>query len=30
LIERLGYKISSINLKENKCPKCGTELEGIF
>jgi len=30
LIERLGYKISSINLKGNKCPKCGTELEGIF
>jgi pyruvate formate lyase activating enzyme len=30
LIERLGYKISSINLKENKCPKCGTGLEGIF
>jgi pyruvate formate lyase activating enzyme len=30
LIERLGYKISSINLKENKCSKCGTELEGIF
>ena len=30
LIERLGYKISSINLKENKCPKCGMELEGIF
>ena len=30
LIERYGYKINSINLKGNKCPKCGTELEGVF
>lgn len=30
LIERFGYKIISLNLKGNKCPKCGTELEGIF
>jgi pyruvate formate lyase activating enzyme len=30
LIERFGFKIISINLQGNKCPKCGTELEGIF
>ena len=30
VIERYGYKINSISLKGNKCPKCGTELEGIF
>jgi pyruvate formate lyase activating enzyme len=30
LIERYGFQIKSINLKENKCTKCGTELEGVF
>jgi pyruvate formate lyase activating enzyme len=30
LIERYGFQINSINLKGNKCPKCGTELEGVF
>jgi pyruvate formate lyase activating enzyme len=30
LIERYGFQIKSINLKENKCTKCGTELEGLF
>ncbi len=30
LIERYGYKINSMNLKENKCAECGTELEGVF
>jgi pyruvate formate lyase activating enzyme len=30
LIERYGFKIVSINLQGNKCPKCGTELEGVF
>ena len=30
LIERYGFRIVSINLKGNKCPKCGTQLEGIF
>jgi pyruvate formate lyase activating enzyme len=30
LIERYGFQIVSINLKGNKCNKCGTELEGVF
>jgi pyruvate formate lyase activating enzyme len=30
LIERYGFKIVSMNLKENKCSNCGTELEGVF
>jgi pyruvate formate lyase activating enzyme len=30
LIERYGFKIVGRNLQGNKCPKCGTELEGVF
>ena len=30
LVERYGFRIISLNLKGNKCSKCGTELEGIF
>jgi pyruvate formate lyase activating enzyme len=30
LIERYGFQIKSINLKGNKCSKCGTQLEGVF
>jgi pyruvate formate lyase activating enzyme len=30
LIERFGFKIVRMNLQENKCPKCGTQLDGIF
>jgi len=30
LIERYGFKIISLNLKGNKCSKCGTELEGVL
>jgi pyruvate formate lyase activating enzyme len=30
LIERYGFKVVSINLKGNKCSKCGMELEGVF
>jgi pyruvate formate lyase activating enzyme len=30
LIERCGFRIVSLNLKGNKCNKCGTELEGVF
>ena len=30
LIERCGFKIVSLNLKGNKCSKCGTLLEGIL
>ena len=30
LIERYGFQIISINLKGNKCNRCGTELEGVF
>jgi pyruvate formate lyase activating enzyme len=30
LIERYGFKIVSINLKDNQCSKCNTVLEGIF
>jgi pyruvate formate lyase activating enzyme len=30
LIERNGFKIVSLNLKGNKCSKCGTQLEGVF
>jgi len=30
LIERYGFRIVSINLKGNKCGKCGTVLEGLI
>ena len=30
LIKRYGFKVVSINLKGNKCSKCGMELEGVF
>ncbi|PKN77494.1 MAG: AmmeMemoRadiSam system radical SAM enzyme [Deltaproteobacteria bacterium HGW-Deltaproteobacteria-10] len=30
LIERYGFQVKKINLTENKCLRCGTELEGIF
>ncbi|MBN1364776.1 MAG: AmmeMemoRadiSam system radical SAM enzyme [Syntrophaceae bacterium] len=30
LIERYGFRIAALNLKGNKCPRCGTELEGLF
>jgi len=30
LIERYGFKIVGRNLQGNKCPKCGTKLEGIL
>jgi len=30
LIERYGFRIISNNLKVNKCPQCGTILDGIF
>jgi pyruvate formate lyase activating enzyme len=30
LIERYGFRIRNVNLNENKCNRCGTELEGIF
>lgn len=30
LIERYGFRIVNNNLKVNKCPECGTELEGVF
>lgn len=30
LIERFGFKIISMNLQGNKCPKCATPLDGIF
>lgn len=30
LIERYGFKIVGMNLRGNKCPHCGTALEGIF
>ncbi len=30
LIERYGFRIVSMNLKGNQCPKCTTELDGVF
>ena len=30
LIERYGFTVVSINLKGNKCSKCGTVLEGVY
>lgn len=30
LIERYGFTIVGTNLQENKCPKCGTKLDGIL
>jgi pyruvate formate lyase activating enzyme len=30
LIERYGFRIVRNNLQGNKCPKCGTELEGVL
>ena len=29
LIERLGYRISANNVKDSKCPDCGTEIAGF-
>jgi pyruvate formate lyase activating enzyme len=30
LIERYGFTVVSINLKGNKCSKCGTQLDGVL
>jgi pyruvate formate lyase activating enzyme len=30
LIERRGFRISQFNIREGKCPKCNTEINGIF
>lgn len=30
LIERYGFRIVSMNLKGNQCPKCTTKLDGVF
>lgn len=30
LIERYGFRVVNVNLKENKCNRCGMKLEGIF
>lgn len=30
LIDRYGFYIRKLALKENRCPRCGTALEGIF
>jgi len=30
LIERYGFRIVSLHLKENKCDQCGTVLEGLI
>lgn len=30
LIERHGFRVINVNLKENKCNRCGMKLEGIF
>jgi len=29
LIERLGYRIAVNNVKDSKCPDCGTEIAGF-
>ena len=29
LIERIGYRIAGNNIKDSKCPYCGTEIEGF-
>ncbi|MDP6685935.1 MAG: AmmeMemoRadiSam system radical SAM enzyme [Candidatus Omnitrophota bacterium] len=30
LIKRVGFDITSYKVKENKCPKCNTVIDGIF
>lgn len=30
LIERHGFRVINNNLKDNKCPRCSKEVEGIF
>ncbi len=30
LIERHGFSIKKVTLRDNACPRCGTVLEGIF
>ena len=30
LIERYGFRVMNVNLNDNKCNRCGTELEGFF
>ncbi len=30
LIERFGYSISAVRVKESRCPKCNTFIEGIW
>ncbi len=30
LVERYGFRVINVNLNDNKCNRCGTELEGIF
>lgn len=30
LIERYGFRVINVNLKENKCNRCGMKLDGIF
>ena len=30
LIERFGYQVIKNRIKESKCPKCGTEVRGVW
>jgi len=30
LIERYGFQVVNLNLKDKSCPHCGTGLEGVF
>lgn len=29
LIERFGFSLTSVKIKDSRCPKCGTTIEGI-
>jgi pyruvate formate lyase activating enzyme len=29
LIERVGYRIVTNNIKDGKCPDCGTQIAGV-
>ena len=30
LIKRFGFSVSDIEIKDNHCPECGAEIDGIF
>jgi pyruvate formate lyase activating enzyme len=29
LVDRLGFQVLKYRIEEKKCPKCGTEMDGV-